>query len=160
MTSTRASQASQGDQQDRWVMGRGGMYVRPVDRLTPARKAKTKRIPCISICVVIGEKERKTYQAPHQKRSESDVRTVGCSHISTGLARSGSAGYTEVVRHSDRGDIGDSYHDGDGVSKKEKQSRNIRGESRHEVKRGIRISAEILSVWLSISVRAWRLKLR
>lgn len=113
----------------------------------------------------MGEKERRkkkkkkkkrtaeTYQAPHQKRSESDVRTVGCSHISTGLARSGSAcWYTEVVRHSDRGDIGGPYHDGDGVSNREKKTRDIRRDSRHEAKGGIRISAEILG--MSISVRA------
>lgn len=97
----------------------------------------------------MGERRRKkkkkriveTYQAPHQKRSESDVQTVGWVLISSGLARS-----TEVVRHSD-GDIGDPYHDGDGVSIKEKKTKDIRGDSRHEAIRGIRISAEVLDVW-------------
>lgn len=47
------------------------------------------------------------------------------------------AGYTEVVRHSDR-DIGDPYHDGDGVSKKKQRSRGISdGIQDTEGKRGI-----------------------
>lgn len=51
--------------------------MRPVDRLTPARKAET-----VEFCqyhIHAQSSPCRTYQAPHQKRNESDGQTVTIS---------------------------------------------------------------------------------